>query len=800
MRNNNLIVVIFLLSAFILVRCESVKNRENLPVKENFNKGWEFVKDIDTAVTKALFIKTASSELSWEAVSLPHTANIEPLVITEKQWQGYCFYRKFFTVPSEWTGKSVVIQFDGAMQVSEVFLNGKYVTKHLGGYLPFVVDISDKVGFDKENCLLVRLNNLDNPIVPPGKPFADLDFCYYSGIYRDVHLVIKDKLQISNSILADRIAGGGIYVSFNEVSEQSATVMVQTDIQNFGLKDEKAKVKLALLDDSGREVSSAEAPEQEVGAGKYTLYSQKFLVDKPHLWSPDNPYLYTLTVKVLKHNEETDIESIKIGIRSFSFSSSGGFVLNGSRLQIYGTNRHQEYPYIGNALSNNAQYRDAYKIKEAGFNFVRCSHYPQATAFLDACDELGILVMDATPGWQFFGNTEFQENSISDIRNMIRRDRNHASVILWEASLNETDMEEQFIKRAHMTVKEELPYSENYSAGWVDSIYDVFLPARQHASPPYYWNRFEKNIPFMIAEYGDWEYYANNAGFNQKEFADLTARERNSRQLRKYGQKRLLQQALNYQESHNSNLGGPAIGDANWLIFDYNRGYAPDIEASGIMDIFRIPKFAFYLYKSQRSYNSDTVSGFDKPVLFIANYWNDPSLKTIKVFSNCDEVELILNGQFIARQKPDNDLISGNLTHPPFTFETAEFAPGTLLAYGYIHGEKVMETTITTPGLPSQIRLNWDKSGRNLKAGCNDMVFVYASVTDKSGTIIPEFEDKIKFEVKGNVSILGPDEIAAEAGIATVLIKAGNDPGAINITAKTPGLEPQTIQITTMTN
>ncbi|WP_224994247.1 glycoside hydrolase family 2 protein [Cesiribacter sp. SM1] len=752
-----------------------------------FNKGWEFVKTADTVVSPQLFSKTSQDTNDWQQVSLPHTAQLEPLVITGEQWQGNAFYRKFFTLPPSQQGKHIAILLEAAMHEADVYLNGAPISSHVGGYLPFEIILTDRLKWGEENVLLIRLNNEDNPHIPPGKPMKDLDFNYFSGLYRNAWLVVKDKLHIPDAVSANRTAGGGVLVHYTDVSKEAANVHVQTEVLNNYDVPKSAQLRLTLLDTAGRQVAQYLAAEQSVNQRDYGTFKQILAVQNPQLWSPKSPYLYTLAVEVLNGGQPVDREELKIGIRSIRFTADA-FILNGEELKIRGTNRHQEYPYIGYALSDGARYRDAWKIKEAGFNFVRLSHYPQAPAFLRACDELGLLVMDAIPGWQFFGGEAFQANALQDIRDMVRRDRNHPSVILWEASLNESGMDRAFMEKAHAIVHEELPFPEVYTSGWLDEAFDVFIPARQHAKPPHYWNRYNKNKPLLIAEYGDWEYYAQNAGFNQKAFNDLKEEERTSRQLRGHGEKRLAQQALNYQEALNSNLQGKAVGDANWLMFDYNRGYAPDIEASGIMDIFRLPKFAYYFYKSQAGPEPD-MRGFGGPIIFIANYWTTESPTEVVVYSNTEEVALYLNDQLVARQKPDRNAFSTHLPHPPFTFSVSAFVPGSLKAVGYLQGQKVVETVATTPAKPHAISLRYDRSGKDLEAGTNDVVFVYASVVDRAGTVVPEATNVIRFAVEaGDGKLIGLNPMPAEAGIATILLKAGKKEGDIRINATAPGL------------
>jgi len=225
------------------------------------------------------------------------------------------------------------------------------------------------------------------------------------------------------------------------------------------------------------------------------------------------------------------------------------------------------------------------------------------------------------------------------------------------------------------------------------------------------------------------------------------------------------------------------------LMFDYKRGYAADLESSGIMDIFRLPKFSFYFYQSQNGPDTDE-NGFGKPMLFIANYWNDPKQTDIKIFSNCEQVELFLNGRSLGIQKPDTDANSKNLLHPPFTFYPAKYEPGTLTAIGYINSKKIVRDSVSTPGVAHQILIKPDLSGKDLAAGKNDAIFIYAYITDKNGNVLANASGKVKFSVEGEGAIIGPSEINVEAGIATILLRAGEMPGKIKITAAGDGLIP----------
>ncbi|MFV8324388.1 glycoside hydrolase family 2 TIM barrel-domain containing protein [Flavobacterium sp. ZS1P14] len=773
--------IIFSLIILLVFSIEKASSQSR--TKINFGSDWEFRREE----------KTASN---WEKITIPHTDKIEPLVVNN-QFQGTSWYQKKFKV-GDFKNKKIFLYFEGVMQEADVWINDQKVINHKGGYLPFTVDITAYLNSKKDNLIKVKVNNEDNPEFLPGKPLKDLDFNYYGGIYRNVYLISTAKVYITNSVQADKKASGGIYVNFDNISKNRALGTVQVHLKNEFAVATDISLRFIL---TNKERGKLEFKSKIVAikANSDKAITQSIVVDNPKLWSVSNPNLYSLEVQVISNNKIIDSYSEKVGIRKSEIKDDG-YYLNDEKLYITGTNEHQEYPYLGYAISDEAQYRDAVKIKNAGFDFVRLSHYPHAEAFLDACDELGILVMNSLTGWQFFGNETFQKNAIKDIRDMARRDRNHPCIIFWEASLNETAMSENFMKEATKALKEELPFPHNYSASWIDNDnYDLFIPARQHAKAPDYWTKYSKgNRKIFIAEYGDWEYYAQNAGFNQKEFSNLKVDERTSRQLRSNGEKRLLQQAYNFQEAANSNRKGTqTIGEANWVMFDYNRGYANDLESSGISDIFRIPKFACSFYQSQRNaaitLDTKLVSG---PMVQIANYWTANSPLNVTVYSNCDEVALYLNDVLVTKEKPFLNGNSDALPHPPFIFKLDKFVPGTLRAEGFIKGVKVVSNVVKTPESAAKMELSYDVSSKVINTNSPDMVFVYAKITDRNGTIVRTATDEVTFALSGeNAELIGENPVKAEAGIATVILKTKNLKKPIAITISGTNLEPDTVKI-----
>jgi beta-galactosidase len=753
------------------------------PVSKLFNDDWEFVIADDSLLV-------FSDDSEWQTVKLPHTPVIEPIIVND-QWQGTCWYRKKFLLDKKFEHKNLFLKFEGAMNVAEVWVNGEKKIRHQGGYLPFTIDFTLEALPGDTNVVLVRLDNRDNPVTGP-KPLEILDFNMYGGLYRDVSFFAKNDVFITDPILENRTAGGGLFVRFPQVSQEQAVVEVQVHLRNTA--DRNADLSIVhQLWMKGEMVIESKTAEHHLDASTEAHYTSTLEVKDPSLWSPESPALYTLVTHIFSGGTLKDADTLKIGIKKIEFHDNR-FVLNGKEPFLRGVNRHQEYPYVGYALSNEAQYREAIKIKEAGFDYVRLSHYPHSPAFMEACDEIGLIVIDAILGWQYYvDDPAFQRHVYQTCRDLIRRDRNHACVLAWEVSLNESWMPEPFIDSLTAIAHEEYPGKACYTAGWQEYGYDIYLQARQHRLDHYH----PPMNPYVVSEYGDWEYYAMNAGLNQDSWQDLRQIERSSRQLLSDGEERLLQQATNIQEAHNDNFNTPAFADGYWVMFDYNRGYADDLEASGIMSINRLPKFSYFFFRSQRGPDERSSRYSSGPMAFIASCWNQHSDAEVRVFSNCEEVELWLNGSLIGRQSPDNDRISGNLAHPPFTFTLDRFEPGSLTAVGYIEGEESVRFERRTPEQPAGLRVWLDESGAPPKAGVNDVLFLHAAITDSNGTVVPVNGALVEFECRGDGALVSPGPVSTEAGIATALIRIGDHAGEITVLAKSEDLPEKTLTFTT---
>ena len=760
---------------------QRLKKEQQLTEIKNQGSDWSSQFNIQhvEAQNQALAVHPDTLELElnqlsmgkWEQVNLPHTPFVEPLVVLH-QWQGICYYRKQLNISRKEIDKQLWLEFEGAMHLADVWVNGQHLTQHSGGYTPFVADVTGMLHADRANEILVRLDNRNNPLIPPGKPLETLDFCYYGGLYRDVNLIVKQPVHITHPIMADEVAGGGVFVTYPRVSEQEAEVKVKTQVSNKTGIQKHLTIRHTLYEWSkkkggcGKKVASVESP-LVLAAGTTLHHTQQFAVNNPKLWYPDSPALYVLRTEVMDGREVTDCENTRIGIRRIEMTREKGFVINGKPLILEGSNRHQEYPYVGNAISDQAQYRDMYQIRNNGFNTVRLGHYPQDPSVLEACDELGLLVIEPIPGWQFFNKAQgFINHTYKDIRDLIRRDRNHPSIIMWETTLNESWPPKNWKNKAVQTAHEEFPGDQCYTSG--DTYgYDGFDVCYNDWEEGY--NRPNTTRkPGFIREYYDYEFGGHYS---------------TTRVTRGDGDHAMTQNAWNAQWSHNRYRAYYpwTIGGAVWSMYDYNRGCCDNICYSGLADVFRLPKFGLLYFRTQVKKGSFTPAGPMAYEVFINSHWLEDSSDTLQVYGNVDEVQLLLNGRVVARQRPDNKPSTAkyvsrpdggnavNIDFPPFTFFNVKWEQGELKAIGYKDGKAVAEHVVRTPDAVEAMDITYFESG--VPASCCDLLIVYVNLKDLHGTdCFGENNREVRLEVLQGGEVRGPATIKAEAGVASFLV------------------------------
>jgi beta-galactosidase len=779
----------------------------------NFDQNWHFYRPAtgfaDVHSSTGVTLPSLAAAM-WEEVTLPHTVRLEPRDASGGQnYQGICWYRKQLSVKPEWKKHVLYLTFQGAMQVADVWLNGVHLTTHYGGYIPFTLDVSSAIHFDRPNVLTVRLDNSDNPEVPPGKPQNALDFAYFGGLYRSVQLQVLHPLHITNSILAGKVAGGGIFVTYPEVDTATATVKVQTDVANESNALRTCIVKHTLTTQDGQIMATADT-NAEIPAHSSKPVVQSFQVQNPKLWHPADPHLYLLHTSVSENGTVTDDEYTRIGIRSIHFDKDTNLTINGQPFFSVGANRHQDHPYVGYALPASAHYRDAYKLREAGFTSYR-SHYPQDRSFMDACDELGILAIVSNPGWQFMGDDVFKQRAYQDAREMIRRDRNRPSVILWEVPMNETDNRSVALK-LYQIVHEEFPGPDVYAAG--DPITQGPVAGFDGWDLEYGSGgagRGQQRVPTKPSWIREWGDQVDN-------WSDQQGR---VRVARSWGEPPMLVQAGSHLRAlDNIYAASNRLSGADlWAGIDAYRGYHHQPFLGAPLDMFRLPKFDYYMFQSQRPTDIQPMPVGSGPMVFIANYASFYSPSNVTVFSNCEQVRLTLNGKEAGTQPPDSGY---HVPHPPFTFKAGDFsntrsmlfsngiAPagtqiGELRAEGLIGGKVVATHILHSPGVPTSLQLMVDTCGRDPIADGSDWVRVYAHVCDVRGTTHPFADDFVTFSVTGNGYIIGTEKILAnpvraEAGIATNLIGMTKTPGTVTVLASAPGLKEAVLQFESKPN
>ncbi|MBN1764385.1 MAG: DUF4982 domain-containing protein [Sedimentisphaerales bacterium] len=743
----------------------------------SFNTGWKFYRgDIPGDNAKEI----SYDDSTWQNVNIPHTPVVTPLRI---QWPGLeveeiNWYRKHFSFDSADQGNKIFIEFEAADQVADVWVNETHLGTHYGAYLPFMVDITDHVYYGgTDNVIAVKVDEQEDGDIPAYG-------LWYStgGIYRDVWMHITDKLHLTDSVYAGMVGGGGLFITYPQADESQATVQIKTHIVNEHLTAKECGLVSYIVNDDNMVVAQANDT-QTIAATEDHTFTQMVTVTEPALWHPDDPNLYTLYTHIYDNGEIADTYQIRIGIRRISYSLSEGFKINGQPMRLRGTNRVQDYPYLGWAMGNLGQRRDAELLKEAGFDYIRTSHYPPDPAFLDACDELGIVVMDEIPGFQYVGGELFKSRSYQTMRDMIRRDRNHPCVIAWELSLNETNFDSTYAQTAMDIGHAEYPGDQCYVSAWMyDSIYDIYI-----ATPTAGARSYSGNKPLIISEHGHWEYGGGSGSTSDVHRADDIPGDSFGG-----GEEPMLQQAWNHQESHHLNRGlSNMCGDGLWVGIDY--GAWP----SGVYDFLRLPKFSAYFWQSQRRADLD-LSYLDidsGPMVFIANNWAASSPTDVKVFSNCEQVKLYINDVLQDTRSPDTAYPTANLAHPPFTFEGLTFQAGELKAEGLINGQVVASHTVQTPGSASSIWVEFDIT--DVPANGSESIFVYAYVHDSKGMVVPDASNEITFSVTGESALVTPSTVSAEAGIATALIRVSDQPGTILVDATSSGLTAGSASIVT---
>ena len=604
--------------------------------KIDINFNWKYSANFEEA-----YISPSYDASSFETVNIPHT-NVEVPYnnFDESMYQIESCYIKKIWIDKLEQNEMVYVKFDGVMAYAKVYLNGIFVGEHKGGYTPFKIDLTTTANQGENNVLTVYVDSSERNDIPPFG-FV-IDYLTYGGIYREVSLeychnvrfdsvCVKTKDVLTNKPVLDI----DLYTFNSSGSAHELICKFDLIYRNECIKSFTKAIHINSL------IKEKINIKEEVMGIK--------------LWSIDDPNLYHINLQLIKEDRVIDTHHIRFGFRDAKFTKEG-FYLNGSKIKIQGLNRHQSFPYVGYAMPKSAQYKDAEILKyELGVNTVRLSHYPQSDHFMDRCDELGLLVFDEIPGWQHIGDKEWQDIAVQHVEEMIMKDFNHPSVIIWGVRINESQDHDELYERTNSLAR---ALDDSRSTGGVRCItkshlledvytYNDFIHKGDNCGLQKKKNVTSTEKPYLITEY-------NGHMYPTKKFDDEAHR---------------VEHAIRHLNVINAMQKDEKISGAiGWCMFDYNThkdfGSGDRICYHGVMDMFRIPKHAAYIYSSQQE---------KTPVMYVASLisigeFERSMLKDIYVFTNCDYVKLYKNGFYVNKFYPRRDRYQ-YVKHPPIIID-----------------------------------------------------------------------------------------------------------------------------------
>ena len=720
-------------------------------------------------------------EFEGRPIGLPHcAAKLSWQDWDPAMWAKVWNYRRRFSVPDTFRGRRMFLEFEGVMTGATPSINGHALPEHLGGYLPFRYEISEwlKTG---ENLLELAVDSRWLNAPPEGSPKgpSSIDYLEPGGITRPVRLI-----DLPQAFLTD------LFAKPVQVLDATRRVEVSCTIDSALAEGQAAEIEAALVD-GNRVLSRTRRTVRLEKAGRTEAALTLSKLGNISVWRPDSPRLYEVVATLSLGGKPVHDSRTRIGFREARFETDG-FFLNGSRFRIFGLNRHELFPYVGAAMPARVQRRDA-EILRRDFhcNMVRCSHYPQSEAFLDACDELGLMVWEEPPGWQYIGDDAWKDLAVRDVHDMIVRDRNHPAIVIWGVRINESHNDPPLYSRtrelAH-SLDDSRPTSGSMTNTSTENWrQDVFAFDDYHAAPDGTVAIHEPvpGVPFMLAETVGQFNYTRGRTFDAKYRRDADAGLQQA-------------QAIRHAQAHDRAAAFPrCAGVIAWCGFDYGSliNSSRGVKYPGVADVFRIPKLGAAFYRSQ-------VSPEVRPVILPGFYWDfgprtpqGPGAHSA-IFSNCDRLVVFVDGKQIADAQPDRAGFP-HLQYPPFFCDLP--ADGSRLPElridGYVGRRVALSRSFSAD--PGKDRLAVAADDAELVGDGSDATRLHFETVDRFGAPRPFAKGEVSFAIAGPGTIVGdnPFPLTESGGVGAVWIRsAPGGSGTVVVTARHSSLGVRTVR------